>query len=63
VREGLGLAFLSQRAVAEDLRAGRLKRVPFPGTPLARDFHLVRLRKQALGEAARALHFILQQNR
>ncbi|HJZ87239.1 MAG TPA: selenium metabolism-associated LysR family transcriptional regulator [Polyangia bacterium] len=44
VLAGLGLAFLSRHAVAEDLAAGRLRRVALAGTPVRRTFYLARLR-------------------
>ncbi len=62
VREGLGLAYLSRRAVAEDLTAGRMKVVSFPGTPVRRTFHAARLRSVTLSAPARALHALLLQH-
>lgn len=55
VLAGLGVAFVSRAAVADDLRAGTLRVVEFPGTPLRRGFHKVRLRSRTLSAAAEAL--------
>jgi DNA-binding transcriptional LysR family regulator len=54
VREGLGYTLISRVAVEEDLEAGRLRLVAYPGTPLRRTFHLVRLRAVTPSAAARA---------
>lgn len=52
---GVGLTFLSRHAVAEDLRAGRLRVVRLPGTPVRRRLHAVWLRSVTLPAAARLL--------
>lgn len=60
--EGLGLALISDRAVAEDLRAGRLVRVPAAGLPIRRIFHAARLRSATPSAAARQLLKALMQH-
>ena len=55
VLAGLGLAFLSRRAVAEELSEGRLQVVALPGTPVKRRFYALRLRSITPPAAARAL--------
>jgi DNA-binding transcriptional LysR family regulator len=59
---GLGVAFVSRRAVAEDLAAGRLRVLPLRGTPVKRRFHAARLRGVTLGVAARTLLQLLVQD-
>jgi LysR family transcriptional regulator, low CO2-responsive transcriptional regulator len=53
VQRGLGLAFLSSYAVADDLAAGRLHAVPVAGLTLARELFAVWGRGRALPIAAR----------
>jgi LysR family transcriptional regulator, low CO2-responsive transcriptional regulator len=53
VLRGLGLAFLSSYAVADDLVAGRLHAVSIAGLSLTREFFAVRGRGRALPIAAR----------
>jgi DNA-binding transcriptional LysR family regulator len=53
VRRGLGLAFLSSYAVADDLAAGRLHVVPVLGLTLSRELFAVWGRGRALPIAAR----------
>jgi DNA-binding transcriptional LysR family regulator len=53
--EGLGLTFISRRAVEDDLRAGRLVELPLRGTPVRRQVHAARLRAAAPSPVARAL--------
>lgn len=61
---GLGLAFISRRAVEEELTAGRLALVRVPGLTVRRTFYAARLRRRTLPAAARALvRVLLQQNR
>jgi phosphonate transport system ATP-binding protein len=55
VLEGLGLTFISRRAVQEDLRAGRLVELPLRGTPVRRQVYAARLRAAAPSPVARAL--------
>jgi DNA-binding transcriptional LysR family regulator len=55
VLEGLGLTFISRRAVEDDLRAGRLAELPMRGTPVRRHVHAARLRAATPSPAARAL--------
>lgn len=61
VLQGLGLTFISRRAVEEDLCAQRISLVVFPGTPVRRRFHIARLRSVTLPTAARALIRLLHQ--
>lgn len=51
--EGAGLAFLSRRAVAEELRAGRLTSVAAPGLPVRRRFYVARMRSSTVAAPAR----------
>lgn len=57
VREGLGVAVLSRRAVDQELRAGSLHAVRVVGLALDRDLFIVRDRRRALPAAA---HFFLR---
>lgn len=61
-REGLGLAFVSRRAVAEDLEAGRLAVVGLEGLPTRRRFWVARLRTATPSGAVRALRGLLIQH-
>ena len=64
VRHGLGLAFVSRRAVEEELADRRVTLVAVPGLPVRRRFYAVRLRRLTLPAAARAfLALVLQENR
>jgi DNA-binding transcriptional LysR family regulator len=54
VLAGLGVAFLSRLAVEDELAAGKLERLAFPGTPVRRAFHAVRRRGATLPAAAAA---------
>jgi len=49
---GAGVGFLSTLAIREDLKAKRLKRIHFPGTPVKRDFYVQRLRSVTISAAA-----------
>jgi DNA-binding transcriptional LysR family regulator len=60
-RSGLGLAFVSRHAVAEDLAAGRLELVRVPGLPVKRRFHVARLRRVTPSSAARGLAALIVQ--
>jgi LysR family transcriptional regulator, low CO2-responsive transcriptional regulator len=53
--EGVGLAFVSRRAVTEELEAGRLRVVKIAGTPVRRRFWVARLRGTTPSGAVRAL--------
>ena len=53
--EGVGLAFISRRAVAEELEAGRLRVAKVAGTPVRRRFWVARLRTATPSGAVRAL--------
>lgn len=55
VLAGMGVAFVSRAAVQDDLGAGALRVVDYPGTPLRRHFHRLRLRSRTLSAAAEAL--------
>lgn len=59
VREGVGMALLSQAAVATDLASGRLRRVADPRTPIPRRFCLVHRGTDQLSPAAAALRALL----
>ncbi len=54
VLEGVGVAFMSRVAVANDLAARRLRVVPWPGTPLRRSLVVARLAAVAPSIAATA---------
>jgi DNA-binding transcriptional LysR family regulator len=54
VREGLGVAVLSRRAVRPDVRAGRLHALRVTGLSLARDLFVVRDRRRVLAAAAQS---------
>jgi DNA-binding transcriptional LysR family regulator len=60
VTAGLGLSFLSRRAVAEDVASRKLRIVKLTGTPLHRVFYVARIRSGPLPAAARALLTVLQ---
>lgn len=55
VLAGVGYTLISDRAVAEDLAAGRLRRFPLDGPPIRRAFHAVRVRAVTPAPAARRL--------
>lgn len=57
---GLGLAFLSRLAVADDLRGGRLAVIALPGTPVRRRFYTLRLRSATPPAAAQSLMSMLR---
>jgi DNA-binding transcriptional LysR family regulator len=59
--EGLGLAFVSRRAVTEEIEAHRLAIVQLSGTPIRRRFWVARLRTAAPSGAVRALRGLLVQ--
>lgn len=63
VLEGLGVAYLSRRAVAAEVADGRLMVLPAPGTPAKRRFYAARWRSASLSAPARALLQLLQKNR
>jgi len=52
VRAGLGLGFVSRRALAEELAAGRLAEVRLKGVDLSRRFYLVSHRRRTHAPAA-----------
>lgn len=54
VRAGVGLAFLSELAVREDVRRGTLARVRLRGVSIRRRFHVICRQGRAPSEAARA---------
>jgi LysR family transcriptional regulator, transcriptional activator of the cysJI operon len=56
---GLGLAFVSRRAVEAELAAGTLLVHPLPGLPAARTFHVATVRGVTLSPAAAALRELL----
>ncbi len=53
--QGLGVSFISQLAVAQDLAAGRLCTLAFPGTPVTRRFYAARLRTAEANAPLKAL--------
>jgi LysR family transcriptional regulator, low CO2-responsive transcriptional regulator len=57
---GLGVTLISLYAVSRELRDGSLVRIPAPGTPLHRAFHVLRLRqpppRPAVNELIEFLH-------
>jgi DNA-binding transcriptional LysR family regulator len=54
-REGLGVAFLSAYAVAEEIERGELEVFRLRGRPrLTRNFHIARLASRPLSPAERA---------
>jgi DNA-binding transcriptional LysR family regulator len=55
VLEGLGLTFISRRAVEDDLRSARLVELPLRGTPVRRLVYAARLRAAEPSPIARAL--------
>lgn len=57
--QGIGMALLSRRAVAEDLAAGRLRVVQTPGLPVRRSFYAARLRTATPSAAMQSLLQIL----
>ncbi|QJA06213.1 LysR family transcriptional regulator [Thermosulfurimonas marina] len=59
VKAGLGLGFVSRRAVEDELRAGTLRIVKLSAPPIRRDFYLVYARERTLSPPAQAfLNFI-----
>jgi LysR family transcriptional regulator, low CO2-responsive transcriptional regulator len=54
-RIGLGVTLISAHAVAAELELGRLVRVPAPGTPIRRSFHVLLPRTPAPRPAVRRL--------
>jgi DNA-binding transcriptional LysR family regulator len=52
---GLGLAFLSRHAIADELTAGTLAVIGLAGTPVRRAFYTARLRHRTLSRPAAAL--------
>jgi DNA-binding transcriptional LysR family regulator len=55
VLEGLGLTFISRRAVADDVTAGRLQIIDCPGMPVKRRFYAATLRSVTQPPAVREL--------
>jgi DNA-binding transcriptional LysR family regulator len=53
--EGVGYTFISLTAVKDDLDAGRLRRVKYPGTPVRRTLYVGRLRTVTPTAASRDL--------
>jgi DNA-binding transcriptional LysR family regulator len=60
VLAGLGLAFISRYAVAEELAGGRLSEVELAGLPVAREFYVATRRGATLSPAAAALAGLLR---
>jgi DNA-binding transcriptional LysR family regulator len=62
VMAGMGLAFISGHAIGLELAAGRLTTLPVTGTPVMRQWYVVRrAEKQVLPMAAAFLEFVRQQ--
>ncbi|MCU0929038.1 MAG: LysR family transcriptional regulator [Burkholderiaceae bacterium] len=61
VMANMGLAFISLHTLALELRTGDIALVDVPGTPLMRDWHVVRLSNKKLSPSAEALNgFIVE---
>ncbi len=60
VLAGMGLAFISRHAVADELAAGRMELVPLPGTPVPRRFWVVVPRDRSPSSATAALVALLR---
>ncbi|WP_456434503.1 selenium metabolism-associated LysR family transcriptional regulator [Thermosulfuriphilus sp.] len=54
LKAGLGVSFISRRAIEEDLHSGRLKIVSVNGLYVRRKFYLIRHRARSLSPAAEA---------
>ncbi len=63
VRAGVGIAFVSDRAVVDELASGVLVTVPVRGVDVRRDFYLVNRQGAYLGPAARAFHEVAKETR
>jgi DNA-binding transcriptional LysR family regulator len=61
-RHGVGLAFVSRRAVADEVKRGQLSLVNAPGLPGRRRFYAARLRHVTLPAAARTILSLLIRN-
>ncbi|OYW25873.1 MAG: CbbR-like transcriptional regulator, partial [Methyloversatilis sp. 12-65-5] len=59
---GMGLAFLSEHTCQLELRAGVLRRIAAPGTPVIRNWHVVYRDRKNLLPAAQALRDFLLAN-
>lgn len=59
VLAGLGLAFVSRHAIADELDNGRMTLVPLRGLPVKRSFYVVRPRSSTPSSAAAALTELL----
>lgn len=59
VMAGLGIGFLSQHAVAAEVRAGQLHLVDFEGTPVMRTWNLVHEASKVLSPAAEAFRYLM----
>lgn len=60
VLAGLGLAFVSRVAVADELADGRMQVLPLEGTPVPRTFYVAQLRNATLSSAASMLVDLLR---
>jgi DNA-binding transcriptional LysR family regulator len=63
VRLGLGLTFVSRRAIEDEVAARHLAVVAAPGLPVRRRFYVARLRGVTPSAAARAFLRMIQENR
>ncbi len=59
VRAGIGVALVSENAVEEDLRRGKMVEVPHPQTPIPREFRILHRGLERLPPAAAALRELL----
>jgi DNA-binding transcriptional LysR family regulator len=59
VMAGLGIGFISQHAVAAEVRAGQLHIVEFEGTPIYRSWNIVHQASKVLSPAAEAFRYLL----
>jgi LysR family transcriptional regulator, low CO2-responsive transcriptional regulator len=59
VMAGLGIGFLSQHAVAAEVRAGQLHIVEFEGTPIYRSWNIVHQASKVLSPAAEAFRYLM----
>ena len=62
VMAGLGLAFISRHTIDLELRAGYLHILPVTGTPVMRDWHVVRRAGKPLTPALQAFEQLLLQS-
>ncbi|MEY2839710.1 MAG: hypothetical protein RJB60_2009, partial [Pseudomonadota bacterium] len=59
VMAGLGIGFISQHAVAAEVRSGQLHLVEFEGTPIYRSWNIVHQASKVLSPAAEAFRYLM----